>query len=58
MRPSPDFRKLFEKGPVSCVVLDPDLAIVAASDAYLRDTMTERADIIGQSAFGIFPTQN
>ncbi len=29
--------------------------IVAASDGYLRDTMTSRADIIGEDIFDVFP---
>ena len=37
------------------MVLALDLTIVAASDAYLRATMTERAGIIGQGFFEVFP---
>jgi signal transduction histidine kinase/ActR/RegA family two-component response regulator len=53
--PGPDFRAFFEAGPASCLVLTPDLTIVAASDGYLRDTGTERAGLIGQSILDIFP---
>lgn len=33
----------------------PEFTIVAASDAYLRATMTRRADILGRGVFEIFP---
>jgi signal transduction histidine kinase/ActR/RegA family two-component response regulator len=36
-------------------VLDPGLVIIAASDAYLRDTRTTRAGIIGRPITEIFP---
>jgi PAS domain S-box-containing protein len=41
--------------PVPCLLLDPDLNIMAVSDRYLRDTMTRRADLVGQNAFAAFP---
>ncbi len=54
-QPAPDFRVLFESLPGSYMVLDPDLVIVAASDAYLRDTLTSRAEIVGKGVFEVFP---
>jgi signal transduction histidine kinase/ActR/RegA family two-component response regulator len=54
-RPAADFQSLFEASPASFLVLDPDLAIVAVTDAYLRDTMTSRADLIGKGIFEAFP---
>lgn len=45
----PDLRVLFESAPGVCVTLDPDLRIVAVSDAYLEATMTKRDDIIKRS---------
>jgi signal transduction histidine kinase len=51
----PSFRTFFEGGPGLCLVLDPGLAIVAVSDAYLRATMTSRAAIVGQGIFEVFP---
>src|SRR4051812_3027155 len=53
--PPPDFRTLFESAPGSYLVLTPDLVIVAASDAYLRATMTNRGEILGRSIFDVFP---
>jgi formate hydrogenlyase transcriptional activator len=53
--PSPDFKSLFESVPSLCLVLTPDLCIVAVSDAYLRATMTQRDDILGRGIFDIFP---
>jgi signal transduction histidine kinase/ActR/RegA family two-component response regulator len=52
---APDFRALFEAAPGLYLVLAPDLTIVAASDAYLRATMTQRSDIIGRGIFDVFP---
>lgn len=52
---SPDFRALFESAPGLYLVLDPDLRIVAVSDAYTRATMTERGDIVGEHIFSAFP---
>jgi signal transduction histidine kinase/ActR/RegA family two-component response regulator len=51
----PDFKSLFESAPGSFLVLDPDLIIVAVSDAYLRATMTSREEIVGRGLFEVFP---
>jgi PAS domain-containing protein len=51
----PDFRALFEAAPSLFLVLDPDLRIVAASDAYLDATMTRREEIVGRAIFDVFP---
>ena len=53
--PVPDFRTLFEAAPGLFLVLDPDLRIVAASDAYLEATMTTREGIVGRGLFEVFP---
>ncbi len=53
--PSVDFQTLFESAPGCYLVLTPDLTIVAASDAYLRATKTERAQILGRPLFEVFP---
>jgi signal transduction histidine kinase/ActR/RegA family two-component response regulator len=50
-----DFRALFEAAPGLYLVLDPDLRIVAASDAYLQATMTRREEIMGRGIFDVFP---
>ena len=50
-----DFRTLFESAPGLYLVLTPDLIIVAASDAYLRATLTDRQQIIGRHLFEVFP---
>jgi signal transduction histidine kinase/ActR/RegA family two-component response regulator len=52
---SPDFRTLFEAVPGLYLVLDPDLRIVAVSDAYLAATMTRRPAILGRGIFEVFP---
>ena len=50
-----DFKTLFESAPGLYLVLDPNLRIVAASDAYLQATLTRRADILGRHVFEAFP---
>jgi PAS domain S-box-containing protein len=52
---SPDFRTLFERAPGLFLVLQPDLTIVAVSDAYLEATMTRREEIVGRALFEVFP---
>ncbi len=37
------------------LVLAPDLAILAVTDAYLHATMTRREDILGRGVFDVFP---
>ena len=54
-REAPDFRRIFESAPGCYLVLAPDLTIVAASDAYLRATMTRRETILGRGLFDVFP---
>jgi len=53
----PDFRALFEAVPGLYLVLAPDRprTIIAASDAYLRATMTAREAILGRGLFDVFP---
>jgi PAS domain S-box-containing protein len=51
-----DYRRLFETAPGLTVILDRDLRIVAASDAFLAATMTRRETIVGQDLFRVFPT--
>jgi signal transduction histidine kinase/ActR/RegA family two-component response regulator len=53
--PAADFRLLFEAAPALFLVLDPQLRIVAASDAYLAATMTTREDVTGRGIFDVFP---
>jgi two-component system sensor kinase FixL len=52
---SPDFRAIFEAAPGCYLILTPDLRIVAASDAYLHATLTQREEIIGRGLFEVFP---
>jgi signal transduction histidine kinase len=51
----PDYRALFESAPGLYLVLNPDLVIVAASDAYLHATKTSRDGIVGRGIFEAFP---
>ncbi len=53
-----DFRVLFEACPAAVLVLQADaprFTIAAASDAYLRATMTRREHIVGRGLFEVFP---
>lgn len=50
-----DFRLLFESGQSLQLILSPAFEIVAASDAHLRATMTERSQVIGRNVFDVFP---
>ncbi len=53
--PTPDFQLLFESAPGLYLVLNPDLTIVAVSDAWLVATMTQRRDVVGRHIFDVFP---
>lgn len=50
-----NFQALFESAPDLYLVLSTELRIVAASDAYLRATLTKRSEIIGLPVFKVFP---
>jgi signal transduction histidine kinase/CHASE3 domain sensor protein len=50
------FRGLFESAPGLYLVLEPDdYRIMAASDAYLQATYTDRSRILGRTLFEVFP---
>lgn len=50
-----ELKSLFESLPGLYLVLTPDFKIVAASDAYLKATLTTREGIIGCGLFEAFP---
>ena len=50
-----DQLKVFETVPDLYLILSPELQILTASDAYLKSTFTERAEIVGKSMFEVFP---
>ena len=54
---TPDFRVLFESAPALLMVLAPDshFTILAATDAYLRATLTRRDEVVGRALFEVFP---
>ncbi|CAM3112872.1 ATP-binding protein [Flavobacterium frigoris] len=52
---SSDYISLFEQSPALLLVLDSHFNIVTISDAYLKATMTERADVVNKSIFDVFP---
>ncbi|MBP2301053.1 PAS domain-containing protein [Azospirillum picis] len=53
--PVPDFQAVFAASPAPCLLLAPDLTIVAASDAFLRIAMVKREEIIGRPMIEVFP---
>ncbi|SHL08939.1 PP2C family protein-serine/threonine phosphatase [Actinacidiphila paucisporea] len=50
-----DYAALFAAVPAACVVLDRELTIVAANDAYVEVTGRPAADLTGRSFFEAFP---
>jgi PAS domain-containing protein len=50
-----DFRAVFEQSVYPELLLDTSLTIVAATDAYLKATLTARPAIIGRYLFEVFP---
>jgi PAS domain S-box-containing protein len=50
-----NYELIFESLPGMYYVLQPDLTIVAVSDAFLRSTMTSRDVLIGKYLFDVFP---
>ncbi len=50
-----DYIKIFEQSSELLVVIDTNFAIVAASDAFLKTTMTKRENILGRNLFDVFP---
>ena len=55
---APDYRRLFESAPALTLVLDRELRIVAASDAFLAATLTTRDTVIGEPLFRVFPSNS
>lgn len=53
--PAADYRCVFHCVPGLYLLLQPDLTIADASDAYLKATMTVREDIVGRGLFEVFP---
>jgi two-component system sensor kinase FixL len=49
-----DFGRLFEALPGLYLVLSTDLAIIAASDGFLRTLMAEREDVVGRHIFDFY----
>jgi len=50
-----DYIKIFEQSSELLVVIDTNFSIVAASDAFLKATITVRENIVGRNAFEVFP---
>jgi len=50
-----DYQAFFEQSSALTVVLDTQLNIVSASDAFLQTSQTKREEILGQNFFSIFP---
>lgn len=52
---APDFQKLFEGSSDLSLILSPDLAMIAVSDAYLKATGAVRSSLIGHKIGDAFP---
>jgi len=50
-----DYQALFQALPGLYLILQPDLTIVAVTEAYLSATMTRREQILGRNIFDVFP---
>ncbi len=55
MMQRPDFEALFRASPYPYLVMDVQLNIIGANDAYLRSTGRTEADIVGRYVFDAFP---
>jgi PAS domain S-box-containing protein len=51
----PNFRAMLEKIQTACLILSPQLEIVAVTDAFVEATMTVREKILGRYVFDVFP---
>lgn len=51
-----DYKDLFNLSPALLLVLDTNFNVVAATDAFLKVTMTERKKIVGLNIFEVFPS--
>ncbi|MFT2007160.1 PAS domain-containing protein [Pontibacter sp. 13R65] len=56
-RHSVNFEQLFEKLPMLCMVLSPELTILAATDRFIDAIGTNKASITGQAVFNVFPEE-
>ena len=52
-----DFKQIIAASPNPYVLMDTDLKLVWANDAYLQVTMSERDAIIGRQLFDAFPSE-
>lgn len=50
-----DYRPVFEAVPAPCLLIDADLTIVDANDAYLRELRRDRQALVGRAVFDAFP---
>lgn len=50
-----DLLSVFSALPSASLLLTPEFVIVAASDAYLTATRTNRTDVVGKYVFDVFP---
>jgi PAS domain S-box-containing protein len=55
MTPLPDFQALFRVSPYPYLVMDLELNIIGANDAYLRSTGRTEGELLGRYLFDAFP---
>jgi PAS domain S-box-containing protein len=51
----PDYRRIFEAGPIPAAVLDREFRLVAVNDAYLRVSLRTVEEVVGRNVFEAFP---
>lgn len=52
---SPNYLQILDAVPGCYLILDPELRIIAVTNAYLKATMTNRSEIVGRKLFEVFP---
>lgn len=55
MLPLEDYKSIFDAIPGPTLILSPSLHFLAANENYLKETMTQRENIIGKYLFDVFP---
>lgn len=50
-----DYKEIFEFSPSPCLLLNPDLSIIAANRVYRQVTLTGAKNITGRNIFEVFP---
>ncbi|MFT0546233.1 diguanylate cyclase domain-containing protein [Allopusillimonas ginsengisoli] len=52
-----DYQEIFDRSPLSCAVLSPDLLILTCNQAYEKNANRSRKDMLSRCIFDAFPSQ-